>query len=351
MKIIEMKMINGANIKYIEIYDDGKVVFNKNEDNKKTINLDPIINYIENISLENIKKSFLDKYCEIKYKDNIYNCLKIYSDLEIMIRTDKVLDVINNDNLKVRKDNEEKKKNNQKRIDMIHDAISVLDRYEETKIELNPYCLEEKKLSASKNIISFNLMKKDIFELGESRILSNTIDIADSVNYPKELEFFGQINLEEFSKYDKNKLLPSSGHLYFFDGPSMNDVNNKCYQFGKVIYSNDDNLVRKEVLVFSENLVKNFKIFNIKDEFEVYKDRIIDGEFNNFIGEEKNKIYGYYTDPQMDEDEIKLVSENYIVLLQIGSELYGEGITTFLIKEEDLKNRIFDNVIYTYSQT
>ena len=74
-------------------------------------------------------------------------------------------------------------------------------------------------------------------------------------------------------------------------------------------------------------------------------------EYNSFKGEELNKIFGFYTDCQMDEEDIRKVSQKYIVLLQLGSDVYGEGVTSYLITEEDLKKKNFDNIIYTYVQS
>lgn len=64
-----------------------------------------------------------------------------------------------------------------------------------------------------------------------------------------------------------------------------------------------------------------------------------------------NKLYGFYTDCQMNENDIKKVSKKYIVLLQLGTDIYGDDITTFLILEDDLRNKNFENIIYMYSQT
>lgn len=67
--------------------------------------------------------------------------------------------------------------------------------------------------------------------------------------------------------------------------------------------------------------------------------------------EKENKIFGIYSDPQLNELDILKVSNEYIILLQLGWDIYGEGVITFLIKETDLKNKNFNNIIYTYSQT
>ena len=53
----------------------------------------------------------------------------------------------------------------------------------------------------------------------------------------------------------------------------------------------------------------------------------------------------------MNDIDIKKVSSKYVVLLQLGTDIYGEGVTTYLIEEDDLKNKNFNNVIYMYVQS
>ena len=66
-----------------------------------------------------------------------------------------------------------------------------------------------------RNIISFDLIHKSNFQIGETRFFSEDIDINESIEFPNYLEFVGQINLEGISKYDENNLLPKKGMLYF----------------------------------------------------------------------------------------------------------------------------------------
>jgi len=198
----------------------------------------------------------------------------------------------------------------------------------------------------------FELEENSSFELGASRFFSDTIDIADDIEIPKALEFVGQLNLEELAPYHSNNLLPKSGILYFFQSPIF--VEDHYYKHGKVIYSNNSNLKRKPIEVPKDNqeVYVNFSLNHIKSDIEKFDNRYNGNmEYNSFKGEELNKIFGFYTDCQMDEEDIRKVSQKYIVLLQLGSDVYGEGVTSYLITEEDLKKKNFDNIIYTYVQS
>ena len=147
--------------------------------------------------------------------------------------------------------------------------------------------------------------------------------------------------------------LCKDGMLYFFQSPF--NIDNHYYDFGKVIYSDNMNLVRKNLSTINKDMILNYSLKDICNIKEKFSDRYYEDEgrtiYSGFKNQELNKIYGFYTDCQMQEEEIKKVSKKYIVLLQIGSELYGEGVTTFLITEEDLKNKNFNNIIYKYVQS
>ena len=233
--------------------------------------------------------------------------------------------------------------------------IKYLDEMESNKNEIDITDVDIN-IDDEREIISFKIVENSTFELGESRFFSDTIDVAESVELPLGLDFVGQVNLSDVSKYDNKGLLPKDGMLYFFQS-SFDQINGKFYEFGKVIYSNDMNLVRKQIEVTDNNkhMMLNFSMNDISNEKEYFSKRykMYDGEleYSSFAGEELNKIYGFYTDCQMDEEEIKQVSKKYIVLLQLGCDVYGEGVTTFLITEEDLRNRNFDKVIFTYVQS
>lgn len=206
-----------------------------------------------------------------------------------------------------------------------------------------------------RDIITFKLKENSTFKLGESRFFSDTIDLPNDIEIPEGLQFIGQINLSEISKYDALGLLPKTGMLYFFQ--SSLEVTNHYNEFGKVIYSENMDLKRKSIDINKSNefMVRNFSLENINKSTEKFQDRYVeyDGfvEYDYFKGEELNKIYGFYSSCQMEDEDIIKVSNRYIVLLQLGADIYGEGVTTFMISEEDLKNKNFDNIIFTYVQS
>lgn len=239
-----------------------------------------------------------------------------------------------------------------------------IDEWQKINEELNQSLENLKKIDfyppqriihKEREIITFNLKENSTFKLGESRFFSDTIDLPDDIEMPKGLEFVGQINLSEIIKYDALNLLPKKGMLYFFQSPL--EIAGHHYEFGKVIYSENMDLKRKQIEVNESNefLIRNFSLENINKSTEKFQDRYCeyDGcvEYDYFKGEELNKIYGFYSSCQMDDDEIMKVSEKYIILLQLGSDIYGEGVTTFMISEDDLRNKNFDNIIFTYVQS
>ena len=213
----------------------------------------------------------------------------------------------------------------------------VLDIYN-NRIQLDISNLSDDVSKKEYEAIKFDLETKERFNIGESRVLSKYIDIPEKLDYPKELEFLAQINLNELSKYDNSNLLPKTGNLYFFQGPMIDGT---YYECGKVIYSDDNNLVRKNTFVYDDDMILEFGINNITIKQETYSED----------NENDNKIFGIYSNPQLNENDVLKVSNEYLVLLQLGYDIYGEGVITFLIKKEDLIKKDFSKVIYTYSQT
>ena len=71
-------------------------------------------------------------------------------------------------------------------------------------------------------------MKDDDFELGESKIGGNSVDLPKDIKWPETYEyddgkitiqkmfFFCQLNLKELKIFDKNNKLPNDGMLYIF---------------------------------------------------------------------------------------------------------------------------------------
>lgn len=347
---------NGNLIKNTEVYNDGTVIFKNIANNSVTTSsckinvLNDILLYMENSIDKGFEHNKYDEFCTVEFDNKSYNSCKLLSDIDIMIRNNMSLNSISANNEKIRKnafENKQKKENNENRKKA---AISILDNMQKDKIELNLEGLTIKNNIQQKEAIEFEMVRKDSYELGETRFFSDVIDIADDVEYPEELEFVGQIKMSDFSKYDNNGLLPKKGYLYFFQGPS--ECEGKYYDFGKVVYSENDKLVRKKVLIYNEDNVLNYGIKDIKLKSDKISDRYDEKrEYDPFYGEDENKLLGLYTDCQLEDYDILKVIDNYVVLLQLGSDIYGEGITTYLIKEEDLKNHNFSNVIFKYSQS
>lgn len=337
-KIIKMEMQNGSLVKKITIYESGIVEINNAKTTKKIDVVYDIIKYIETIKKYGFEKSVFDKVCKVEYDGVIYNSGIVYSNIELMIRNNQDIQTINESNKNIRikqKKEQEERRKKQKNIEQ--NKNKIIEFYNNRNI-LDVTTIAENINNDTFDSINFTLIKKEHFALGESRVLSKYIDISNNVEYPKELQFLAQINLSEFSKYDKKNLLPSTGNLYFFQGPMIND---EYYECGKVIYSEDSELTRKKVFIYNEDLDLELGIDNIKYKIDSYSSE----------NEKENKIFGIYSDPQLNELDILKVSNEYIILLQLGWDIYGEGVITFLIKETDLKNKNFNNIIYTYSQT
>ncbi len=335
-EIVKLKLTNGHLTKTITVYESG-IVKASDTDYKKIDIVDDIIKYLDIIKQEGYEKSALDDRCEIEYENEIYNSGVVYSNIELMIRNNCSLDNINNQNNSIRlKEKEKQQALDEKKRKIADNRSKIIDIYN-NRLQLDIANLSDASVK-SFEAIKFTLKKKDKFDIGESRVLSRYIDIPENVEFPNELEFLAQINLNELSKCDNKNILPKKGNLYFFQGPVIDET---YYECGKVLYSDDNNLVRKDAFVYNDDMVLELGINNITTIQETYSED----------NEKDNKIFGIYSDPQLAEKDILKVSNEYLVLLQLGWDIYGEGVITFLIKEEDLIKKDFSKVIYTYSQT
>lgn len=352
--LLEMVKQFGENYEKIVVYLNGnvemEVVKNKNivketktitivEELVKELNdsFDILMKMYGNDKNENFKVSFNNH--------EFYN-YDFYLDINLMVKFNQFR------KLSVHKKYKEEKKKNII-ANQIEEKIKILDSYENMKNEIDISNISNTNFfNNERTIVQFELKENSSFKLGESRFFSDTIDIADDVEIPKGLEFVGQLNLAELAAYNNSNSLPKNGILYFFQSPVF--VENHYYEHGKVIYSNYPNLTRKSIEITEDNqdIYVNFSLNNIKNNVENFNDRYRENkDYDSFKGEEVNKIFGFYTDCQMDEEDIIKVSQKYIVLLQLGTDIYGEGVITYLITEEDLKNKNFDNIIYTYVQS
>lgn len=353
-----LQMVKGTNDNYEKttIYKDGKVeieIFKDGNTSKEEKN----INFVNDLEMQlmnayNIMVLIYDKdkneNCKINFNNHDFYSFDLYIDINLMIKNNKIkkLSVF---------DKYEKQKENLNSDNQVKEYIKALDEYEKEKNTIDISYINNDRFNNEREMITFKLNRSNDFKLGQSRFFSDTIDIADTVEIPKSLNFVGQLNLNDFAEYDANNLLPKNGILYFFESPSI--VDGHFYQVGKVIYSNDMDLKRKTIkpLENDQNSILNLSVGNIDNAVEKFSDRYEEyngnREYNSFSGEELNKIFGFYTDCQMSDEDIMKVSKKYVVLLQLGSDIYGEGVTTFLILEEDLKNNNFDNIVYKYVQS
>ncbi len=211
-------------------------------------------------------------------------------------------------------------------------------------------------------------------------------DVDDDFIWPKSnerfLTFLAQINLNEISPFDKQKVLPQSGMLYFFyDCEEMlRSVDIKDKSFFKVIFAqSNQNLKRQE---FPESLQTNFNTCNIKirnkwslpslEEVNFSFKTKIQDKYLNYVALEDGKetyMLGYSKNIQGDvryeclkaqlvddDDNIKLEQEllieaqnDWILLFQLDSidvlnMMWGDmGMLYFMIKKQDLIKRNFSD--------
>ena len=230
-----------------------------------------------------------------------------------------------------------------------------------------------------------NCVKQSEIEisLGKSRYGGCVIDLPLDVKIPKGMRFASQLDLSEVSKYDKSNLLPKSGQLLFFadirkdEGKVIyRDVKNE--DLTRVIEEHEDNFFLGVLINAFESNRESLSDYYKKpdeDELECWEcDKNVltcsceqedkssqledlnlnqNGEsWDYFEGTDKSKIFGVYSHCQLSESEkLEIMNEN-IVLLQIGENGFNdEGVFNVLIKEQDLKNKNFDNCILEWAQS
>ncbi len=261
-----------------------------------------------------------------------------------------------------------------------------LEKYEKQIIQLSKSAIQ----------IITETVDDDEIEIGQSKF-GGLPDLPNKIEFPKwkskPLSFLAQINLNEISNYDSEKLLPENGFLYFFYDQEQSTwgFDPKEKDSFKVIYSETkvEDLKRAKKpkglsIVYESCLLK----YENKNNIPSYTSRYIDDlqlneeeqdfyynleEAINFTGED-NKIFGYpnviqgdvqydctlvsnglylgdtegYLNPKVQE-YLKEYDE-WILLLQMDSDfttdmMWGDmGRIYFYIKKDDLKNRNFNNV-------
>ena len=196
--------------------------------------------------------------------------------------------------------------------------------------------------------------------LGKSRYGGCVIDLPKDVKHPKNMRFAAQLDLTEFAPFDKTGLLPKTGQLIVF-ADIMEDK-------GKVIYADVPNSeLERQIVEHEDNFWDGVLIDKVFTETETLSERFIvpededDKKFANedgkiwdwFAGSEKSKIFGIYTNCQMDKKAIeKIVFSNKVVLLQVGEGGFNdEGVFSVLIDKDDLKSRNFNKCKFVWAQS
>ena len=184
--------------------------------------------------------------------------------------------------------------------------------------------------------------------LGASRYGGPVIDFPPGLDFPSDMRFAAQLDLAEFSPYDKSGLLPKSGQLLFF----ADIVKDR----GKVIYKDlpNEELVRT-IAEHEDNFFMGVLIDKIWPDTEVWDENYIE-KFkagSEFTGAEKSKVFGIFTHCQCDIEEIGSVAfSDKIVLLQVGENGFNdEGVFSVLISENDLAKKVFDNCEFFWAQS
>ena len=244
-----------------------------------------------------------------------------------------------------------------------------------------------------------NIVNEEDISIGSTKI-GGRPDVPPNFEWPgwksHSLSFIAQINLGEVSKYDLDKLLPSSGILYFFY-----DANQGTWGFDpkdicswKVIYYNGDTSILKRVDfpgdLYEDGIYTACDVgISCENSFPAWESCYIDDlklnkkETNAYFKfcDQKygndlviNKLLGHPDQIQRDmQPECQLVSnglycgdssgynnpkaeelikdaKDWRLLLQVDSDthckmMWGDmGRLYFWIKEEDLVNMRFENV-------
>ena len=265
-----------------------------------------------------------------------------------------------------------------------------------------------------------NIKKNEITistELNNNSEIINKSKIGGKPYLPKDfvwpyyqelpLSFLAQINLEEVNSFDKDKLLPSTGMLYFFYELETQEWGYSPQNKGcaKVFYFEDSS--NFELIDFPKNMEDDYKIpefkinfksnislpsyedfFNLVEDKEELKD-ITENEFYDIYHSAYDELSKKYLVPiekyikllaypdviqnSMEEEcaavargfnmggigypkkykeEIKKASKDWILLFQMDTVetsdyelMFGDcGHIYFWIKKEDLANKNFENI-------
>ena len=196
--------------------------------------------------------------------------------------------------------------------------------------------------------------------IGHSRYGGPVIDLPRGIEHPEGFRFAGQLDLANFSPFDRTGLLPKTGQLIFF-ADILSDS-------GKVIYGDgaNDNLIRI-ISEHEDNFFLGVLVDRIFADEESFSDRFREAEdewdkkhankdgklWDDFAGSDKSKIFGIYTHCQYGQEEIvQITFSDKLLLLQVGENGFNdEGVFSVLINREDLANRNFANCEFAWGQS
>ncbi|RZJ87926.1 MAG: DUF1963 domain-containing protein [Hymenobacter sp.] len=196
--------------------------------------------------------------------------------------------------------------------------------------------------------------------LGHSRYGGPVVDLPPGVDYPAGLRFAAQLDLAFFAPHDKSGLLPRTGQLLFF-ADILTEVGQVFYtevpndQLVRVVREHEEDFFAGVLIDYAfattESLASRYR--EPEDEEEVSEANADGKLWDYFAGSERSKIFGIYTNCQLQEEEILAIAESdHILLLQVGEGNFNdEGVFSVLIPEEALRNRDFNACSFTWAQS
>ena len=190
----------GEGYEITTINENGDVEYKKsNSSDKKIVHIDFFNDLVNELNDAFEKMQYVydneksETFC-VRYRNYDFYSFDLYLDIILMIRNNKLK------KLSVYEKYKELEKTQEKQ-----NISTILNKLENEKNIIDIIDVDST-LNDERNIILFDLINKNEFRVGETRFFSNTVDVNENVEIPEYLIFVGQINLEEVSKYDINKL-------------------------------------------------------------------------------------------------------------------------------------------------
>ncbi|MBQ8824568.1 MAG: DUF1963 domain-containing protein [Ruminococcus sp.] len=178
------------------------------------------------------------------------------------------------------------------------------------------------------------------------------------IHYPESaMQLVAQLRLEDIAKFDKDKLLPSSGILYFF---WSGEIDPRCENpIVKVIYYDGDlsllQRTKPTIPYYKKYYTEPLDSFKLSFNEAKYE---YNSEIVKEIGEKLGEAYDYYEDFEIHDSKLfgypigvnnnKYLPDNIINLFQYD---YCEGCLHSIywhIDINNLKKRNFDNIQFDY---